>query len=109
MASRVFLKYPRTWTETRHILKSLDLRWNDSTKIQDKHRRLKVWVAIARDANAFFQAAKDHEKTAQIAVEYVRDHESFVKLMVETVNLNFHRKNIKAIETWMRSKKIPIQ
>ena len=109
MVERVSLKYPRNWTETRRILNSLDFRWIESTKIKDKHRRLKEWISIARDANIFYRAAKEHEDIAMDVVEYVKINEPFIKLMVETVNLNFHKRNLRAIEVWMRSKKIPIQ
>lgn len=109
MFERISLKYPRNWTETKRILKSLDIRWIESAKIQDKHRRIKEWINIARDANVFYKAAKEREIMSLDAVEYVKENESFVKLMVETVNLNFHRKNLRTIESWMSSKKIPIQ
>lgn len=109
MFQRVSIAYPKNWTETKQLLGSLEARWNLSMKITDKRQRMKEWLNIARDANFFYELSKDKERTAQDAVNYVKHNEPFVKLIVETVNLNFYKRNLRAIEQWMRTKKIPIR
>jgi hypothetical protein len=109
MDYRVSITYPRNWTETKNLLRSLDRRWEIAMRIPTKHHRMKEWINLSREANIFYKTSKEKVSILQEFVESIKDECSFADLVKQNINLNFHKRNVKIIEEWMMSKKMPIR
>jgi len=107
MKNFIPITYPRNAGEARRIFAILDTRWTELINIPDRRRRAKEWIKLVRDVTQIHKESFEHIELANSEVNKAKETCSFVKIISSTVNLNFHQKNRRVLEKWMRSKKIP--
>lgn len=109
MEPRLQIRYPRTWTETMEILNNLEYRLNklNESKSTDKHRRAKNWIQIVQEINIFRSMAERKVKESKDNLELLKKQTGCSKIIKANFELNFHQRNLRAIEAWISLKRVP--